>query len=189
LLEAGQEAGDPPQGPGRGSSAGVHRADRQPGLAGVAALPRHGVEQQRARGDDLAVMIRVDEAQAPPVVNQPPCRPSAGLGSSSYRAAVAVGDDRLEPSNLARGGVVVEADLVAALEAGEIAGAALDVFETEPLPAASPLWAMDNVLVTPHVAGTSDRYMKRAIDLFLVNLESLRSSGVLATPIDRDAGY
>jgi phosphoglycerate dehydrogenase-like enzyme len=91
--------------------------------------------------------------------------------------------------NLARGGVVVEADLVAALEAGEIAGAALDVFETEPLPAASPLWAMDNVLVTPHVAGTSDRYMKRAIDLFLVNLESLRSSGVLATPIDRDAGY
>ena len=58
--------------------------------------------------------------------------------------------------NIGRGAIVGLDDLVAALEANEIAGAALDVFETEPLPASSPLWGMgDRVILTPHVAGYS----------------------------------
>jgi phosphoglycerate dehydrogenase-like enzyme len=57
--------------------------------------------------------------------------------------------------NAARGGVVVEADLITALKAGVIAGAAMDVFETEPLPADSPLLALDNLVVTPHLASAA----------------------------------
>ena len=55
--------------------------------------------------------------------------------------------------NIGRGVIVDLADLVAALQSGAIAGAALDVFETEPLPADHPLWQMHNVILTPHVAG------------------------------------
>lgn len=67
--------------------------------------------------------------------------------------------DEMKPSafliNVARGGVVDEAALVAALQAGTIAGAALDVFAQEPLPAGSPLRELDNVILTPHVAGAT----------------------------------
>ena len=64
--------------------------------------------------------------------------------------------------NIGRGAIVELADLVAALEAGEIAGAALDVFEIEPLPADHPLWDCANVILTPHVAGYSPLCQKKA---------------------------
>jgi len=73
--------------------------------------------------------------------------------------------------NMARGGVVNEADLIEALQNGTIAGALLDVFEQEPLPQESPLWEMDNVLISPHVAGNSNRYHARAAALFAENLQ------------------
>jgi phosphoglycerate dehydrogenase-like enzyme len=73
--------------------------------------------------------------------------------------------------NVARGGVVEQDALVTALQTGEIGGAALDVFETEPLPSDSPLWDMSNVVVTPHMAGGSARYGERAADLFVENYE------------------
>jgi D-3-phosphoglycerate dehydrogenase len=63
--------------------------------------------------------------------------------------------------NCARGGIVVEDDLVAALASGHLAGAALDVFETEPLPADSPLRAVDNLVLTPHLGASSDEAQKR----------------------------
>jgi len=59
---------------------------------------------------------------------------------------------------------------VAALEAKEIAGAALDVFETEPLPAGHPLWRFENVILTPHVAGYSPRIAERHLGLLLDNV-------------------
>jgi len=72
--------------------------------------------------------------------------------------------------NIGRGAIVDLADLTAALEAKEIAGAGLDVFETEPLPAEHPLWAMENVIITPHIAGYSPRVSERHLATLLDNV-------------------
>ncbi|MDA1312240.1 MAG: D-2-hydroxyacid dehydrogenase [Acidobacteria bacterium] len=72
--------------------------------------------------------------------------------------------------NIGRGAIVDLADLTAALEAKEIAGAGLDVFETEPLPPEHPLWAMENVIITPHIAGYSPRVSERHLATLLDNL-------------------
>jgi phosphoglycerate dehydrogenase-like enzyme len=72
--------------------------------------------------------------------------------------------------NVGRGELVDEPALVEALRSGHLAGAGLDVFEVEPLPGDSPLWAMDNVIVTPHNSGSSPRSAERAIDIFVENL-------------------
>ena len=73
--------------------------------------------------------------------------------------------------NIGRGAIVDLADLTAALQANEIAGAALDVFEVEPLPASSPLWKMsDRVILTPHVAGYSPRIAERHLAVLLDNI-------------------
>src|SRR5262245_12000381 len=65
--------------------------------------------------------------------------------------------------NLARGGIVDEDALIAALNSGQIAGAALDVFQEEPLPPEHPLWTMKNVIITPHLGGFCDVYAERAL--------------------------
>lgn len=72
--------------------------------------------------------------------------------------------------NVARGEVVVESDVIAALRGGQLGGAYLDVFAHEPLGSASPLWGLPNVIVTPHSAGHSDGNPRRTSDLFLANL-------------------
>lgn len=76
--------------------------------------------------------------------------------------------------NLSRGDTVDEAALIDALQSGEIAGAGLDVFHEEPLPATSPLWHMENVIITPHMAGKSPHYMTRAMEIFCGNLLAYR---------------
>jgi D-2-hydroxyacid dehydrogenase (NADP+) len=72
--------------------------------------------------------------------------------------------------NLARGGVVDEGALIQALENGQIAGAALDVFSHEPLPEDHPLWSMKNVMVTPHLGGFYDGYADRALPVVEENI-------------------
>jgi phosphoglycerate dehydrogenase-like enzyme len=72
--------------------------------------------------------------------------------------------------NVARGEVVVQDALVQALQSGHLTGAFLDVFEHEPLPAASPLWDLPGVLVTPHCAGYSDSHAPRVAGMFVDNL-------------------
>jgi len=72
--------------------------------------------------------------------------------------------------NLARGGVVDEDAMMAALRQGRIAGAALDVFSQEPLPDSHPLWAMDNVIITPHQGGFYDDYVNEALPVIEHNL-------------------
>ncbi|MBR7795163.1 D-2-hydroxyacid dehydrogenase [Agaribacter marinus] len=74
--------------------------------------------------------------------------------------------------NIGRGPIINEQDLVHALQQKQIAGAGLDVFTTEPLPSESPLWDMENVIITPHTAGSTEHYAKRVIDdIFLPNLQ------------------
>ena len=85
--------------------------------------------------------------------------------------------------NVARGEVVDQPALVAALEAGDLAGAALDVFETEPLPAESPLWGMDEVIVSPHCAGFTVDYRRNVAALVGESLERLRSGGELVNRV------
>lgn len=91
--------------------------------------------------------------------------------------------------NIARGSVVDEAALVRALEERWIAGAALDVFETEPLPPPSPLWGMDNVIVTPHIAGEPDEYQRRVMTVFAENIRRWRAGRPLVNVVDPERGY
>lgn len=91
--------------------------------------------------------------------------------------------------NIARGGLIDEPALLAALGAGQIAGAALDTFEQEPLPPESPLWDAPNVLITPHATAGSPRMRERQIDLFLENLRRFLNGEPLLNVVDKSAGY
>lgn len=91
--------------------------------------------------------------------------------------------------NVGRGAVVQEAALIAALREGTIAGAGLDVFEREPLPAESPLYDMANVILTPHVSGASPTYFDRAIPLFCENLRRYLDGAPLLNIVDPALGY
>lgn len=80
--------------------------------------------------------------------------------------------------NLARGPVVDEAALVARLQSRRFAGAGLDVFEVEPLPADSPLWGLDNALMTPHLGGMSDSYGQQLMPLVIHNLRAFAAGEI-----------
>ena len=85
--------------------------------------------------------------------------------------------------NVARGGVVDQSALVTALAEGEIAGAALDVFEAEPLPEESPLWGMKDVIVTPHATAATGAYYERIAALVRENLRRLAAGDGLANRV------
>ena len=91
--------------------------------------------------------------------------------------------------NTSRGAVIDETALAAALNAGEIAGAGLDVFETEPLPPDSKLWELPNVILSPHVAGMTEEYQSRATELFCENLRRYLAGRKLINEVERDRGY
>lgn len=91
--------------------------------------------------------------------------------------------------NVARGTVVVEAELIKALKTRAIAGAMLDVFEREPLPDDSPLWDMPNVIVTPHTAGSPINYTERLFSIFGDNIERFLKGQALQNVVDVGRGY
>jgi phosphoglycerate dehydrogenase-like enzyme len=91
--------------------------------------------------------------------------------------------------NAGRGALVVTADLVAALRAGELAGAALDVFEQEPLDRDSPLWDLPNVLVTPHMSGDFAGWHQALVDVFTDNFHRWRAGAPLRNVVDKRLGY
>ncbi|HXJ84595.1 MAG TPA: D-2-hydroxyacid dehydrogenase [Candidatus Methylomirabilis sp.] len=101
--------------------------------------------------------------------------------------------DVMKPStyfvNVGRGGSVDELALVSALKDGRIAGAAIDVFAQEPPPKRHPLYALDNVIVSPHVSGFLPSYDDACTDLFVENLRRYLAGAPLLNLVDRASGY
>jgi phosphoglycerate dehydrogenase-like enzyme len=89
--------------------------------------------------------------------------------------------------NIARGGHVVEPDLIAAVQSGQLAGAALDVQAVEPMVADDPLWAIPGITITPHIAAQSSPHT--VARQFLAGLAALRAGQPLPNAVDRSAGY
>ena len=145
--------------------------DIPPGFAEVYSLPR------------LTEAVR----HADFVIN---CLPSTNQTRGVFDAAVF---QNMRPSaffiNVGRGSAVVEADLTAALQNGVLAGAALDVFDPEPLAPGNPLWAMENVIVTPHCAGASPLNHDRNFELFFDLLTRYAAKKRLYNIVDFFAGY
>jgi phosphoglycerate dehydrogenase-like enzyme len=91
--------------------------------------------------------------------------------------------------NIGRGEVIDERAMAAALAAGKIGGAGLDVFEHEPLEAGSPLWELENVILTPHISGANRGYMDKACELFAENLKRFAAQRPLLNLVDPGLGY
>jgi phosphoglycerate dehydrogenase-like enzyme len=91
--------------------------------------------------------------------------------------------------NVGRGATVDEPALIEALRAGVIAGAALDVYEEEPLPASSPLWSMPNAIVSPHACGDVDGWEETVVGVFVDNVGRFARGEPLRNPVDATAGF
>ncbi|WP_193101551.1 D-2-hydroxyacid dehydrogenase [Brevibacterium aurantiacum] len=91
--------------------------------------------------------------------------------------------------NVGRGEGVVTSDLVNALETGQIAGAGLDVFDEEPLPADHPLWQADSVIVTPHMSGDTDGWRMRLANQFVDLFDKHMAGEAFPHTVDKAAGY
>ncbi len=125
-------------------------------------------------------------AQADVIVNALPLTPGTkDLFNGEFFAAVKPGAIFI---NVGRGQTVVTAELVAALESGRISGAGLDVTEPEPLPADSPLWQRDDVIITPHVAGRGGESERHAV-LLIENLKRYVAGDRLLNVVDPEKGY
>jgi phosphoglycerate dehydrogenase-like enzyme len=91
--------------------------------------------------------------------------------------------------DVSRGGVVVEPALIGALRDGQLKGAALDVFETEPLPEEHPFWTMENVILTPHCSSVYDGWEEKSVSMFVENLRRYRRGEALCNVVNPERGY
>lgn len=91
--------------------------------------------------------------------------------------------------NVSRGSIINEKDLIEHLEKGNLRGAALDVFEEEPLPPTSPLWDMENVIVTPHNSWMSEMRDERRFRMILENMKRYKNNQELINVVDLKKGY
>lgn len=149
----------------------------------LAAGPVPGVGQVYAPARRLELLARCDFA----VVCMPLTPDTFHLIGSEELAA-------MKPTawlmNVGRGPIVNEAALVEALRKKAIAGAVLDVFEAEPLPAASPLWQMENVYITPHIAGDHQAsYMPRMMGVLCGNLAAYPHFEEMENPVNTARGF
>jgi phosphoglycerate dehydrogenase-like enzyme len=126
-------------------------------------------------------------ANADVIVNATPLTPQTrGMFDAAFFAAM---KDSAFFINIGRGESVVTEDLVAALRAGAIAGAGLDVTDPEPLPPDHPLWSMTNVIVTPHIATSSDFRDQRTVTLVGENLRRYMRGDRVLSVVDLELGY
>jgi phosphoglycerate dehydrogenase-like enzyme len=91
--------------------------------------------------------------------------------------------------NIGRGKTIDETAMIEALHDGRLSGAGLDVFETEPLPEDSPLWDMENVIITPHYSGLNPKYNQRVWEIFADNLERYVHGRELRNVVDKSLHY
>ncbi|RUR31433.1 D-2-hydroxyacid dehydrogenase [Vreelandella nanhaiensis] len=91
--------------------------------------------------------------------------------------------------DISRGGVVKGDAVLKSLNTGLLKGAALDVFEQQPLPPESPLWKREDILITPHVSGTTPHYLERALAVFVDNLHAFQQGKSFTTVVNINAGY
>ncbi|SRR6266545_615911 len=140
----------------------VSRTTSEPGDL-EAVYPRERIREALARADAVVILTAGDE--------------------TSYHMIGAAELAAMKPTafivNVARGEIIDEEALIVALQGGRLAGAGLDVYETEPLPADSPLWDMPNVILSPHIAGGGSTGYFMHKKLFVENLERLRSGAPL----------
>jgi len=176
------------------------------GLIGLGAIGREVAKRARALGMTVVAVKRDPSRGAEPADQvYSPRELHALLEQADYLVLAAPGNSetrhmigenelrRMKPSatlvNVARGSLVDTDALVRALESGTIAGAGLDVTDPEPLPSGHPLWKLPNVIITPHLAGATDRYWQRQADMLFENLRRYLAGEPLRNRVDKQKGY
>lgn len=150
------------------------RRSARPAPAGVELLTGPGALERLLRQSDYVV------------VTVPSTPSTRGMVGSQELAEMRRGSVLI---NVARGEVVDETALIQALQSGTLRGAGLDVFAKEPLPPDSPLWSMPNVLITPHVSGTTPRFWLREVELIRDNIARYLAGRGLRNVVDKARGY
>ena len=178
------------------------------GIVGYGVIGRLTAERARAFGMKIFALRRHPEkSQDDPLVDcsYRPEQLNEMIAASDYVLAAAaltpetrglIGEDAFAAMrsdavviNLGRGPVIVEDQLVRALQEGRIRGAVLDVFDQEPLPAGHALWGLENVLLSPHTADHTTTWMQDAMELFLENYRRFASGLPLLNITDKRLGY
>ncbi len=157
---------------------GIRRsvAERGPDTVADEVLPPGALDELLAESDHVVLAVPLTE-ETRRMIGAAQLRTMGARAERSYLI------------NIARGEVVDETALTEALREGVIAGAALDVFEREPLPEDSPLWELDNVIITPHISGGVANYNELATSIFCDNLRRYLDGEPLRNIVDPDRGY
>lgn len=177
----------------------LHLADTVMGIAGYGAIGRETAKRAQAFGIRT---LAVDPVQAdawplerlPEMLSQSDFVVVAAPHTPKTVRMFNAGRFRqMKPSayfiNIGRGAIVALDDLASALSNGVIAGAALDVYETEPLPASHPLWGMPNAILTPHVAGYSPRVPERHLEVLLANVRAFAQGEPLSNVVNKSEWF
>src|SRR6185437_4953772 len=182
-------------------------ADATVGLVGVGSIGRNVAQRASAMGMKVIAVREHPESPKPEHVDEvfPTSRLNDLLGKSDYvvlsppltpathgmigRDQFAAMKKKAYLINVGRGPLVDEGALTQALRERKIAGAALDVFDQEPLPPESPLWDLENLLITPHTGGMTGKMWERHYALFADNLRRFLSGRRLLAVVDKQAGY
>jgi phosphoglycerate dehydrogenase-like enzyme len=177
------------------------------GLVGLGSIGRNVAKHAAALGMKVIAMRQHAEAARPDSVHEvlPPSKLSDMLATADYVVLAApvtsatrhmIGREQLAKMksdavliNVGRGSLVDEAALLEVLQQRKIGGAALDVFDQEPLPPDSPLWDLDNLLITPHTAGMTAKLWERHYTLFAENVRRYLSRQPLLALVDKKSGY